>query len=351
MEKNQQGDNIDLKKGFFKKAKMSIFNIEKYPELAAEGIPRAISYLVKMVAILAVVICIGMMYKASNVINQGIDYIENNFPDFSYQDGILDVKNEEPIIIQENEYFGKLIVDTKTEDSEKINQYTNEITEAVNGIAILKDKIIIKNEAMVETAIYQYNELLGTMGITKFEKQDIINFAKGSQMINLYISLFITLFVYTVIIYFLNTLINVLLISVFGYFASLFAKVRMRYAAIFNMSVYAITLSMILNIIYVIINIFVNFNIQYFDVMYISVAVIYLFAAIFMIKEDLLRKQEEISKIIEVQKEVKKEIENKEKEDEKEKREENKKDDKKQEKEKEEDTKDKDGPTPEGTNA
>ena len=26
---------------------------------------------------------------------------------------------------------------------------------------------------MVETAIYQYNELLGTMGITKFEKQDI----------------------------------------------------------------------------------------------------------------------------------------------------------------------------------
>lgn len=357
-EKNKNNQNDvkqepeNFKKGFFKKLKMSIFNIEKYPELATEGVPRAIKYLLKIVAILVVAVCIGLVYKTRQVVTQGVEYIENEFPNFSYKDGILNVETENELKIENSEYVGKVIVDTETEDTEKINQYTNEITEYGNGIVILKNKIIVKSDAIVGTASYEYKELVSQMGITEFTKQDVVNFAKGTQIISLYISLFIALFIYAFIMYFLNTIINVLMVSVFGYLASSIAKVKMRYAAIFNMSVYAITLSTVLNIIYVIVNTFTDFQIKYFDIMYMSVAIIYLLAAIFMIKSDLIKRQTEVSKIVEVEKTVRKELEDKEQQ---RKEEENKetKDDKKEEEPQEpkEKKEEKQGPEPEGNNA
>ena len=45
--------------------------------------------------------------------------------------------------------------------------------------------------------------------------------------------------------------------------------------------------------------------------MYISVATIYLFAAIFIIKDDFIKQQAELMKIIEVQKQVRKEMDEK----------------------------------------
>ena len=124
---------INLKKSFFEKTKISILNIERYPELVAEKVPRAINYLAKLVAILAIVICIGMIYKTTQIVNQVIDYIEKEFPDFSYQEGILDVNSENPITI-ENDTIGTILIDTKAESEETINQYTNQMAEKEKSI-------------------------------------------------------------------------------------------------------------------------------------------------------------------------------------------------------------------------
>ncbi len=73
-----------------------------------------------------------------------------------------------------------------------------------------------------------------------------MQYAKGTQMTSLYISVFVTVFIYAFIMYFLNTFLCMCLCVVFfGYFASLFTKIKMRYAGIFNMSVYAITVNFI----------------------------------------------------------------------------------------------------------
>ena len=56
-------------------------------------------------------------------------------------------------------------------------------------------------------------------------------------MTSLYISVFVTVFIYAFIMYFLNTFVYVLMCSVFGYFASLFTKIKMRYAGILNVSI------------------------------------------------------------------------------------------------------------------
>ena len=90
----------------------------------------------------------------------------------------------------------------------------------------------------------------------------------------------------------------------------------MRYVAVFNMAVYALTLSVILNILYVAINIFTTFNMEYFQVMYIAVATIYLVAAILILKNRIYEKQMELMKIAEAQDIIRKQLEEKDKQEE-----------------------------------
>lgn len=320
--------------GFFKKVKYSIFNIEKYPEMATEGIGNTLSYIAKLVMILAVVLSVWTLYQTYQMINEGTSYLENEFPDFSYSDGTLTVDSEEAIII-ENEQFGKIIVDTNPDSEETINQYLNQINEYGTGALVLKNRAVLKNITMIGEVSYNYQESFNSINLIEFSKQDVVNYVQNGEINSLYFSVFISLFIYSFAMYFINTLWYAIIIGIVGYFTMWMLKMKMRFVAVFNMAVYALTLSTILNILYLIINMLFNFTIEYFSIMYITVATIYLLAAIFILKTDLMKKQAEVMKIVEAQQIVKKELEEQEEEDKKEK-EERKKEDKKEEKKDEE---------------
>ena len=352
MQKEKQSETQNFQKGFFKKLWYSIVNIEKYPEMATEGVGRAISYLFKIVAILAVVLSIWMTYESYEAVRNGVEYLQNEFPTFSYQDGTLLVETEEPIVIEaEQSGVGKIVVDTKTDSEEQINQYLNEIGSNESGIVVLKQKVLVKTPGVAGSISYDYQQILGNMQITQFNKQDVINYANSNQIITLYISMFITIFIYSIMMYFITTLWYVVMISIVGYITAWLLKIKMRYVAVFNMSVYAITLSVLLNVIYLIINMFIPFTITYFQVMYVAIATIYLIAAIFIIKSETIKKQAELMKIAEAQAIVKKE---KEKEKQKEEQEKEKDSEKKEDKSGKKKEKKKDnnlGEEPEGSNA
>ena len=161
--------------------------------------------------------------------------------------------------------------------------------------------------------------------------------------------------------YMLTTLSNAVFLSVFGWITTWIAKIKMRFVAIFNMAVYALTLSVILNILYIAVNIFIDFKMEYFQVMYVSVAAIYLVAAIFILKSEFIKKQAELMKIVEAQEIVRKELEQ---EKEKEEKQKNKDTDKEEDKAKKKEKGDKEakskkkkekdnniGQEPEGSNA
>lgn len=171
------------------------------------------------------------------------------------------------------------------------------------------------------------------MEINEFTKQDIINYVNSSQIISLYASLFLTIFIYAFTMYLITTASNALVLSLFGYLTSALARLKIRWVAILNMSIYALTLSILLNTVYIGVNIFVDFNIEYFQVMYLAVAAIYLIAAIFILKDDFIKKQQELLKVLQEQAKIKqKKNEQEEKKDEKkeEPKEENKKEEKKE---------------------
>ena len=348
-------ENKELKgMGFFKKVKYSIFNIEKYTEMATEGIGNTLSYIAKLVMILAIVLSVWTLYQTYQMINEGTSYLENEFPNFSYSDGTLTVNSEEVITI-ENEQFGKIIVDTNTDSEETINQYLNQINEYGVGALVLKNRVVLKNITMIGEVSYNYQESFNSINLTEFSKQDVVNYVQNGEINSLYFSVFISLFIYSFAMYFINTLWYAIIIGIVGYFTMWMLKMKMRFVAVFNMAVYALTLSTILNILYLIINMLFNFTIEYFSIMYITVATIYLLAAIFILKTDLMKKQEEVMKIVEAQQIVKKELEEQEKENEKEKEERQKKDKKEENKEKENKKEENKGDAkedePEGSNA
>lgn len=347
--KEEMKDGEKLKKGFFKKIWYSIYKIEKYSELSAEGFGRAMKYLATLVIIIAIASSTVTVYRTSKEIRNIANYIDEKAPELSYSNNVLSVSSEEQPIIDTNSEFGKIIIDTNSESEEQVNQYINDIKEDENAIIILKDKIILKEIGIQGIAGYNYKELFEEMGITEFNKQDLVEYLNGNSMMPIYLNLFLVLLIYAFVIYFINTLFYIISISIVGYLASIILRLKIRYVAIFNMGIYAITLPTILNILYIGINAFLDYTISYFEVMYVLVASIYMIAAIFMIKLEYNKTQEEVQKIVEVEKEIKEKIgeqENKKQEEDKNK---NKEPDKK--KEKQDENNEEGGEQPEGSNA
>ena len=158
------------------------------------------------------------------------------------------------------------------------------------------------------------------------QKEELLNLAQNS----LGNSIVIVFFASFLISLFLATILDVVTLSAFGLLTCFVAKIKINYKAIFNMSIYALTLSIILKMIYWIVRLFSDFNIKYFDIMYTSVAYIILAAAIFIIKSDVIKQQIQLMNVLEQSKEKLEETlripeEPKEKKDEKEEEEEEEK--------------------------
>lgn len=223
MEENQTNKERFLKISFFKKVWYSITKFEKYPEMAALGVKKAILYFTELMIIFSILLTGIYVYYISNI-----------------------AKFED-----QNLTFSEKMINVLTDGNE-------------------------------DEQITQMSEII------KENSDNTIIFA-------LFISIFIS--------FYIMTLIDVLALSVFGLLTCLVVKIKMNYKAIFNMSIFALTLSIFLRMIYLMITILTDFEVKYFDIMYTAVAYISLAAAIFLIKSDLIKQHLQLIKIIEESKE------------------------------------------------
>lgn len=225
MENNQTKKEKFLKLNFFKKIWYSIAKFEKYPEMAALGVKRAVLYFTELMLIFSILYTGIYVYYLSN----RVEFEEPNLTLAEKMATLLEQQNEE-----ENQQI--------MQTTEILRQYPDEM-------------------------------MIFTLGISVF------------------------------LSFYIATLMDVLTLSIFGLFTCLIAKIKMNYKAIFNMSIFAMTLSIILRMIYFMITVLTTFEIKYFDIMYIAVAYISLAAAIFLIKSDVIKQQLQLMKIIEESKE------------------------------------------------
>ena len=306
---------------------------EKYPEMAAEGVGKAFLYLAWLIFMFAIILAIGLTIRFHGIAKEEIKALDKEFSEINYKDGILQVSTENQ---EFSSNFGNLIINTDEITDEQIKKYEDSTSNKPQFIW-LRDKVIVKFEN--NKLNYYYKDILDNFGLKEFNKIDLINLLSSKlDSPQIYIFFMIAMILYAFIAYFISTLIEILVLSVFGALTSLIAGIKIRYRAVFNMTVYSFTISTVLQLIYNYIQLFTDFNIKYFDVMYTTIAFICLAAAIFMIKSDVIKQQIELMRIIEIKK--KEQQEEKKEEPDREERKEKEEKEKKEENDRKENDKD-----------
>lgn len=312
MEESKELKNI----GFFKKLWYSITKFEKYPDMAIEGFSSAIKYLFILTAIITVFSTISSLMGMHKLIEDLAKYIEENIPEFTYQDGKVNMELAEDMVIDNIQYDGidRVVLSPNTEEDGAKEQIKKDNEVTGRTVIFFKDQIILrtKNEKnIINEQEYTYQDFIKGYtqeDIKQFNKTELTEYMTGTGMYNYYyryvVSAFINLLIYSLV----SALLNAFQLAILGLVTTLVARIKITFVAIYNMAIYALTLPTILNIVYIVINYFTTFTTSYFQVAYITIAYIYLAAAIFIIKDDFIKKQQEVEKIKQEQKKVREEI-------------------------------------------
>lgn len=326
---------------FFKRLKNAITNFDEYQKFSQEKLGTAIKYFLKLMLIFSILISgflTARMYKE-------IETIKTSFaeecPDFRIENNTLLIEGENKKYEKDIGYetLG-LIVDSENTD----------LTEEQNGqyqriIAFYKDRMVMKT--MDTKTSMTYEDISKNQNINGLSKQQILDYANSNEMLVIYSIFFVVTIIFVFIAYSIQILLDIFLLSIIGLIMSKIATVKLKYKEVFNMSIYALTLSVVLYLIYICVNISTGFTIKYFDLAYQIISYIYIVTAILMIKSDLIKQQIEVGRIIEEQKKVREEKKQEDNEEEKPKEDKKEKKEKKEKKDKEE----KEPEHPEGSQA
>lgn len=110
------------------------------------------------------------------------------------------------------------------------------------------------------------------------------------------------------------SILDIIILALLSNIVAILLRVRMKVSALVNISVHAMTLPIILLLIYAIVLMTTGFEIKYFNIMYRGIAYIYVITAVFLIRQNLIKQQMELTTIVQKQQELKQQIEEKEKE-------------------------------------
>ena len=301
---------------FFKKVWYSIIKFEQYPIMAAEGFKRALKYMITLTAIVTIFIMIGSVLEMKSLVGNLAQYVQENIPEFSYSQGKIAMETEETMVIDNVNYTGidRIVINSLVETNEEREKLEKENSKIGTTIYFFNNEIVLRaqlenSEPVKQT--YTYSDFVANYtgkNIEKFNKTEFVEYLTSDKMTSFYVQYGLSTFIYLLIVNIVIALLDVLEIALLGWITASIAGIKMKFVAIYNMAVYSITLSMFLNILYLVINYFTTFTITYFQVAYITIAYIYLAAVIFILKDDLIKRMQEVEKIKQEQLKVRKEI-------------------------------------------
>lgn len=300
-------ENENNKIGFFSRIKIAVAKLENYGMFLGEKTSVAVKYFFLIVLILATVMALVETYSMMKMVNKGYQYVKNEMPDFSYSDGNLTFSENTQGYDEEFDIY--MIADTADSVSdEAIQQYRDTIKST--GIIFLKDKMIYKVGA--DEAQYKYTDLASQYGVNSLDKAALIEKIDSIGIMGIAFTIFVILVIGLYFVELISVFMDWILLTIFAFFSAKICRLNMNFKQAFNISIYALTLSIILSMLYNIAYYLFGFYTEYFRTVYFLISYVYIVAVILMIKSDLLKQQIEVSKIIEVQKEIHEELENQE---------------------------------------
>lgn len=292
-------ENDNIKMNFFQKIKISIFNLEKYGLFITEKLGKSIKYIFLLILIFTICYSGIYIYEASKMVNKGFEYIEKELPNFTLsEDGKISF--EKPVDAYDEEFDFKVESIEKDEiESTDLNKYYD--YESV--LLLLNEKIIFIVNGQKINHTYSYiEESLGFEIKNKIDLMEFFNNIGGKNQIVFILG--ITLFISFLIANIYQIIVDCLIVALYGYLVARVNRIKIKFGTVTTLAIYSLTLSIILNAIYLIVYYFTKFEIEYFSWLYIIIAYIYITAAILIIKTDLIKQVMELRKIEEEQKNI-----------------------------------------------
>lgn len=280
MEQNQEVKQLKI--GFFKRFKMSIINIEQYHFLAAEGPKRAIGYLAILMFIFATVFSIAINIKIDNKIKEAVEFTKDNVPYFEIINNKFHIESEDPLVYEKDHY--KVTID----NDPNYNKYIEDISN-YNGTYLLinQNNVILKLDIGSPIAL-SYDNITKVINTEDINKETLLTFYNENKM-KIYILLFVYILLEVYIIYIISTLIDALALSLIGILTEKFSGLYLKYGATLSMAVSAMTLSTVLNLVYLAIRTFTGFYIKNFQILYTIISYIYMVMAILIMRSSILK--------------------------------------------------------------
>lgn len=209
-------ENKIKKIGFFKRIKISIFNLENYKIFIEEKFSKALKYLLLLIVIATAILSVASTIKVSEEFSKFANYIKTDFPDFEFKDGKLEVSKK--VESYDKEYDARLIVDTSGNvNADTLEEYKEKSKESVYSVILLRDKMIYTANGLdgkeYETS---YTNISNMLGINEINKEQLLEKYFNSNMkmnLNLiiYVYAFITIFMMNII----TILEDVLIVALF----------------------------------------------------------------------------------------------------------------------------------------
>ena len=124
----------------------------------------------------------------------------------------------------------------------------------------------------------------------------------------LYINVCLVMFILNFILYSIIILLDVVTLSILGLILNTLIRTRFRYKDLVKISIYAMTLPILLYLLYIIANCLFGTTIKFFQLAYSAISYIYLITVMLMIKADVIKNTQELQRVLEEQKKVKEEL-------------------------------------------
>lgn len=299
------------KMGFFTRIKKSIFNFEEYEKFIEEPLKKAFGYFFKLMAIFSLLITIALTYTVNTNVQKIKTAIETEFPNFKVENNTLNIDGQDIFEYYFEDYELQLIMN--------VSGIENALNENDNCITMLEDRIVIKYRG--------YAEEIGYNNIGDVSNQTIVDFFGTSEWKALYFNICLVMFLLNFILYSIIILLDVVTLSILGLIINTLIRTKFKYQDIVKISIYAMTLPILLYLLYIIANTLFGTTIKFFQIAYSTISYIYLITVMLMMKADVIKNMQELQSVLEEQKKVKEEME-REKQEEKERQKEKEKEEK-----------------------
>lgn len=280
------------KMNFFTRIKKSIIKFEEYEKFIEESLKKAFAYFFKLIAVFSLLVTIALAYNLNTNIKNLGTALETEFPKFKVENNILNIEEKESFEYYLEDYDVKLIMD-ETKSNYVENDYNN-------CIIMLKDKTIIKYSGV--------SQEIGYNNIGPISNRDVINFFETKEWKILFINICLVMFTLNFILYSIIILLDVVTLSILGLIINNLIRTKFKYKDLVKISTYAMTLPVILYLLYIVSNCLFGITIKYFELAYGAISYVYLITVMLMIKADVIKNTQELQRVLEEQKKVKEEL-------------------------------------------